>query len=274
MDGGAVADVHLRDLSLHGGRRALRIEGGAGQDGPIVASRLDILASVRAGVVIDGLTTLTVLEDLLIDGVIAEHGALGRGLVIQTRAPLTPVLTAPHLLIGITIHDTVEVGLLVDGGWIDAQEVLVTTVAPLGGGLGRGVQLQNFSAGSVAFSCKGRAFCPSCGVRRMVESAARWVDRLFPVVPFSRVGRAVVARPLRSSPRPRPGLRPTLDPNGSSPFPSNSVHDWPGTVTCSPRSSGSSRRRSPDNSGCSLQRVVTSSSPTAPRASSSCPDRL
>ena len=30
----------------------------------------------------------------------------------------------------------------------------------------------------VAFSCKGRGFCPSCGARRMVESAALLVDEV------------------------------------------------------------------------------------------------
>ena len=35
----------------------------------------------------------------------------------------------------------------------------------------------------VAFSCKGRGFCPSCGGRRMVERAAHLVDRMFPDVP-------------------------------------------------------------------------------------------
>ena len=35
----------------------------------------------------------------------------------------------------------------------------------------------------VAFSCKRRAFCPSCGARRMVESAAHLVDHVFPEAP-------------------------------------------------------------------------------------------
>lgn len=35
----------------------------------------------------------------------------------------------------------------------------------------------------VAFSCKRRGFCPSCGTRRMVESAAHLVDHVFPEVP-------------------------------------------------------------------------------------------
>jgi len=32
----------------------------------------------------------------------------------------------------------------------------------------------------VAFSCKRRGFCPSCGARRMAESAVLLVDEVFP----------------------------------------------------------------------------------------------
>jgi hypothetical protein len=35
----------------------------------------------------------------------------------------------------------------------------------------------------VPFSCKGRGFCPSCAGRRMADTAAHLVDRVFPVVP-------------------------------------------------------------------------------------------
>ena len=35
----------------------------------------------------------------------------------------------------------------------------------------------------VAFSCKKRGFCPSCGGRRMAETAARLVDRVLPRAP-------------------------------------------------------------------------------------------
>ena len=34
-----------------------------------------------------------------------------------------------------------------------------------------------------AFSCKRRGFCPSCGARRMVESAAHMVEHVIPHVP-------------------------------------------------------------------------------------------
>ena len=36
----------------------------------------------------------------------------------------------------------------------------------------------------VAFSCKGRGFCPSCGGRRMAQSAARLIDDVLPEVPM------------------------------------------------------------------------------------------
>jgi hypothetical protein len=36
---------------------------------------------------------------------------------------------------------------------------------------------------AVPYSCKGRAFCPSCGGRRMSETAAHLVDCVFPEVP-------------------------------------------------------------------------------------------
>jgi len=35
----------------------------------------------------------------------------------------------------------------------------------------------------VAFSCKRRGFCPSCGARRIAESAAYLVNKVIPRVP-------------------------------------------------------------------------------------------
>ena len=36
----------------------------------------------------------------------------------------------------------------------------------------------------VPFSCKRRGFCPSCGGRRMADTAAHLVDRVLPEVPI------------------------------------------------------------------------------------------
>jgi len=38
--------------------------------------------------------------------------------------------------------------------------------------------------GIVAFSCKGRGFCPSCGGRRMADRAAYLCDSVLPEVPY------------------------------------------------------------------------------------------
>src|SRR5690606_23435493 len=38
----------------------------------------------------------------------------------------------------------------------------------------------------VAYSCKRRGFCPSCGARRMVETAALLIDEVLPLQPADR----------------------------------------------------------------------------------------
>jgi hypothetical protein len=45
-----------------------------------------------------------------------------------------------------------------------------------------------------AFSCKKRGFCPACGARRMVETAAHLVDYVIPRVKVAAVG-ALVSDP-------------------------------------------------------------------------------
>jgi len=52
----------------------------------------------------------------------------------------------------------------------------------------------------VAFSCKRRGFCPSCGARRMAQTAAHLVDHVIPRVPVRQWVRACQVRlpiPLR-----------------------------------------------------------------------------
>ena len=55
----------------------------------------------------------------------------------------------------------------------------------------------------VAFSCKGRGICPSCGARRMADTAAWLVDRVLPETPLPartrEPGKHAVPRP--TSPR-------------------------------------------------------------------------
>lgn len=49
----------------------------------------------------------------------------------------------------------------------------------------------------VAFSCKRRGFCPSCGARRMVGSAALLVDEVFPQQPVPKALAALAGQALR-----------------------------------------------------------------------------
>ncbi len=46
----------------------------------------------------------------------------------------------------------------------------------------------------VAFSCKRRGFCPSCGARRMAETAAFLVDEVLPAAAHSPVGAVAALR--------------------------------------------------------------------------------
>jgi hypothetical protein len=45
----------------------------------------------------------------------------------------------------------------------------------------------------VAFSCKRRGFCPSCGARRMAQTAAHLVDH---VIPHALVRKWVLSLPI------------------------------------------------------------------------------
>ena len=65
----------------------------------------------------------------------------------------------------------------------------------------------------VAYSCKGRGFCASCCGRRMADTAAHLVDRVFPEAPVNislqiicaswrrRAGSRAGGRTIRASPR-------------------------------------------------------------------------
>ena len=46
----------------------------------------------------------------------------------------------------------------------------------------------------LAFSCKRRGFCPSCGARRMSQTAAHLVDHVIPRVPVRQWATAAPSR--------------------------------------------------------------------------------
>ena len=66
----------------------------------------------------------------------------------------------------------------------------------------------------VAFSCKRRGFCPSCGARRMAESAALLVNEVLPEQPM-RQWVLSFPYPLRFLFASRPAMR--IDAQGATP---------------------------------------------------------
>jgi ribosomal protein S27E len=67
----------------------------------------------------------------------------------------------------------------------------------------------------VAFSCKRRGFCPSCGARRMTESAALLVDEVLPKKPLRQWALSLpFALPRGFSPTP-PRARPGATTDGN-----------------------------------------------------------
>ena len=72
----------------------------------------------------------------------------------------------------------------------------------------------------VAFSCKRRGFCPSCGARRMAQTAAHLVGRVIPHVP---VRQWVLIWVMRLPIPPSPG---TVSPLGQRPTSTSTCTAW------------------------------------------------
>ena len=71
----------------------------------------------------------------------------------------------------------------------------------------------------VAFSCKRRGICPSCGTRRMAEAAAHLVDHVIPKVPVRQWVLSFPIPPAQSLCRPS-----RLAPAGVADHPSRDCH--------------------------------------------------
>ena len=149
VTGSTTAGLVIRDLAVVGGRRGIIVRDSAGSSGAVVLERLDVLESVRLGVLIDGGGTVAELRDLLVDEVEAEPGGFGWGVSIQTAVFFPEDAPAPVLVEETTITGAQGIGLLADASWIEVVDTVVQDTAPSGGLLGRGVQLQNRSWGTV-----------------------------------------------------------------------------------------------------------------------------
>ena len=141
--GSSTADVVIRDLTVSGGRRGVVIRDGAGSTGAIRIERVDVLDSVRLGVVIDNGGTVAELCDVAIRDVLPEDGEFGWGLSVQAGVFFPEDAPAPVLLDGVEVSGAHGIGVLVDGSWIDTSGLSVADTSPIGDQLGRGVQVQN-----------------------------------------------------------------------------------------------------------------------------------
>lgn len=148
--GASTAGIVIRDLAVVGGRRAIVVRGGAGSGGAIEVQRVDVLDSIRAGVLLDGASTVARIQDVLVDGVEPEYGMYGWGIAVQTGQSLALEIPEPTVLEDVEILGASDAGVLADGAWLDVAGLLVQGVASLDGTRGRGVHLQNYCAGTLA----------------------------------------------------------------------------------------------------------------------------
>ena len=149
VTGDETANILIRDLAVVGGRRSIIVRGGAGATGPIVIQRVDVLDSVRLAVLVDGAMTLAQLLDVHVDGVEQDAGTLGWGIAIQTGMQVTSPFPGATVIEDVQVEGTQGLGILVDGGWVSVLDTAVTGVARVGDRLGRGLQLQNWTMGTV-----------------------------------------------------------------------------------------------------------------------------
>ncbi len=147
--GSGTRDVLVRDLALVGGRRGGIVRDGAGALGPVVLQHVDVVDSVRLGLLIDGASTVAELRDVHVDGVATEGGAFGWGIAVQSRMPLSGQFTGPTVIEDVVVEGASGLGILVDGGWVQLLDSEVVGVEPLDGKFGRGVQVQNWSMGTL-----------------------------------------------------------------------------------------------------------------------------
>lgn len=148
--GDTTAGIVVRDLGVTGGRRGIIVRQGAGATGPITIQRVDVLDSLRMGIVIDGATTAAHLLDVRVDGVEPEDGEFGWGIAVQTAMWMGGEFLEATVLQGVGVEGAQGLGILADGAWVEISDTTVAGVASVDGLLGRGVQLQRWTQGTLA----------------------------------------------------------------------------------------------------------------------------
>ena len=149
ITGATTAGIHVHDLAVVGGRRGVIVRLGAGASGPIVLERVDVLDSIRMGVLVDGASTVAHLLDVRVEGVEPEYGLFGWGVGVQTGAWIATDLPEPTVLQDVVITSVQGLGVLAHGGWVEITDTQISDVAKVDDILGRGVQFQQWTRGTL-----------------------------------------------------------------------------------------------------------------------------
>ena len=141
---GLVQGLVVRDLTVRGGLPAIIVREGAGSEREIVLRRVRVEEADRNGVVISGLDTQALLEDVQVEEVTPlPGGLLGYGIAVQAGGSVWDQPTGVISIVGGSIRDAYRVGLLVDRSNVDVLDLVVEDTQPDEGMLGRGIQIQN-----------------------------------------------------------------------------------------------------------------------------------
>ena len=145
---GEVSNVTVRDLRLVGGYRGLVVRESAGSAGPVLVDDVTVASAIRIGVLVSGGGTAATLTGLLVDAPLQDAGEFGWGIAVQQGLP---GLTEGPLveLSDVTISQATGVGLLIDASHVNVDDLTVTDTQDDAGELGRGVQSQVFSYGTL-----------------------------------------------------------------------------------------------------------------------------
>jgi len=145
---GEASGVQLENLRVVGGYRGVVIRESAGGTTPIVVSGVTVEGSTRLGVLISGAGTSATLMDVRVEAPATDGGAFGWGIAIQQGLPGL-VEGPPIELLGVEVVQATGLGVLIDGSHAELDGVDVIDTLDLGGSLGRGVQSQSFSYGTM-----------------------------------------------------------------------------------------------------------------------------
>jgi hypothetical protein len=139
---GDVGGLELRNLTVQGGRRAVRVRDGAGSSLPIRLNNIRVTESQRLGISIHDVGTRAILTGVTVDDVVPDSdGALGYGISVVDAAGVS--------IAGGVVNEATRAGVLIDGTQVQIVSLMVMVTRQQDGFLGHGLHLQNNATGSL-----------------------------------------------------------------------------------------------------------------------------